>query len=147
MASVTLTWAGGEHPFELRIGELRALQQRCDAGPAWILGRLTKSQWMVDDVIETIRLGLEGGGMEKADARKLVTQFVEERPFTDSVLTAQTILFSALYGDPDDVLNENEGEKPGEQSGETVNPLSPEESGAGAKSSDTAQSSDSPPSK
>lgn len=102
-----LTWAGGEHDFELRIEHLRALQDRCDAGPEWILSRLTTKQWLVDDVIQTIRLGLEGGGMAKEDARKLVVKFVEDRPLTLSVLTAQAVLLVALYG--------NEGDQPGEQ--------------------------------
>lgn len=55
-----LTWAGGEHEFELRLEHLRALQDKCDAGPEWILARLSTKQWMVDDVIQPIRLGLEG---------------------------------------------------------------------------------------
>lgn len=97
-----LTWAGGEHNFDLRLEHLRALQDRCDAGPQWILMRLTNKQWLVDDVIQPIRLGLEGGGMDKEAARKLVQKFVEDRPLSLSVLTAQAVLMMALYGDPDD---------------------------------------------
>lgn len=97
-----ITWAGGEHPFELKIEHLRALQDRCDAGPEWILNRLMTRQWHVNDVVDTIRLGLEGGGMEKAEARRLVQRYVEDRPLTESVLTAQAVLMLALYGDPDD---------------------------------------------
>ncbi|MDT6938553.1 gene transfer agent family protein [Brucella pseudogrignonensis] len=97
-----LTWAGGEHDFELRLVHLRALQDKCDAGPQWILMRLTSKQWFIDDVIQPIRLGLEGGGMEKEAARKLVQKFVEDRPLTLSVLTAQAVLMVALFGDEDD---------------------------------------------
>lgn len=97
-----LTWAGGEHDFELRLEHLRALQDKCDAGPQWILMRLSSKQWFIDDVIQPIRLGLEGGGMEKEAARKLVAKFVEDRPLTLSVLTAQAVLMMALFGDPDD---------------------------------------------
>lgn len=97
-----ITWAGGEHEFDLKIEHLRALQDRCDAGPEWILARLSNKQWHVNDVVDTIRLGLEGGGMEKADARKMVQRYVEDRPLTLSVLTAQAVLLLALYGDPDD---------------------------------------------
>ena len=98
MRGVDLTWPGGEHCFALPIELLRALEQKCDAGPAWIVGRLGSGQWRVDDVVETIRLGLEGGGMEKDAARKLVRQHVEDRPLTESVLTAQAVLMAALYG-------------------------------------------------
>lgn len=103
MASVDITWAGGEHAFDLsKIELLRALQTKCDAGPAWVLARLSTQQWMVDDVIEPIRLGLEGGGMSKDDARKLVQKFVEDRPLTESLLTARTVLMAALYSTEDE---------------------------------------------
>jgi len=101
-----ITWAGGEHTFLLSLDHMRALQDRCDAGPAWILARLTSNQWRVDDVVTTIRLGLEGGGLEKEAARKLVKIHVEDRPLTLSVLTAQAVLAHALYGAEDDPLGE-----------------------------------------
>lgn len=103
---VDLTWAGGEHTFALTIDLMRALQDRCDAGPAFILARLTSNQWRVDDVVSTIRLGLEGGGMEKEEARKLVKMHVEDQPLTLSVITAQAVLMAALYGAEDDPLGE-----------------------------------------
>ena len=126
MRGVELTWAGGEHEFKLTIDLLRALQEKCDAGPAFILQRLTQNRWMVDDVIQPIRLGLEGGGMSKEDARKLVKKFVEDRPLTESVLTAQAILMAALYGAQDDPVGESPA---GGENGASENP-SREESGA-----------------
>lgn len=93
-----LTWAGGQHDFALPIELLRALQDKCDAGPAWVLARLSSKQWMVDDVVATIRLGLEGGGMDKDAARKIVKKHVEDRPLSESVLTASAVLMAALYG-------------------------------------------------
>lgn len=110
-----MTWAGGQHDFALPIELLRALQDKCDAGPAWILARLGSKQWYVDDVVTTIRLGLEGGGVDKETARKLVKKHVEDRPLTESVLTASAILMGALYGGDDD------GDKGGDdESGEAV---------------------------
>lgn len=99
---VDLTWAGGEHRFLLTIELLRALQEKTDAGPGWTLARLASGQWLVDDIIQPIRLGLEGGGLDKEEARKLVRHFVEDRPLTESVLTARAILAHALYGDEED---------------------------------------------
>lgn len=132
-----LTWSGGEHEFDLKIEHLRALQDRCDAGPEWILARLANKQWHVNDVVDTIRLGLEGGGMEKADARKMVKRYVEDRPLTMSVLTAQAVLMLALYGDPDD--------QPGEAGAGEEKPIrtrDPEESGASTGSTSGPASSD-----
>lgn len=110
MRGIDLTWAGGEHHFLLTIELLRALQDKCDAGPAWVLARLGSKQWMVDDVVSPIRLGLEGGGMSKDDARRLVKKFVEDRPLTESVLTATTVLMAALYGGEEEAGEADEGE-------------------------------------
>ncbi|MCA1368071.1 gene transfer agent family protein [Bradyrhizobium sp. BRP14] len=103
MRGVELTWAGGEHEFLLTIDLLRALQDKCDAGPAFVLQRLSSHRWYVDDVLQPIRLGLEGGGLEKEEARKLVKRFVEDRPLTFSVMTARAVLVAALYGSEDDL--------------------------------------------
>lgn len=113
MRGVDLTWAGGEHAFLLTIDLLRALQDKCDAGPAFILQRLTQNRWYVDDVIQPIRLGLEGGGMSKEDARKLVKKFVEDRPLSESVLTAQAVMMASLYGAEDDPTGESQAGESG----------------------------------
>ncbi len=111
MKGVTLTWAGGEHDFALTIELLRALQQRCDAGPAWILARLASGQWRIDDVVATIRFGLEGGGMDKAEAGKLINSLVDGHALGRFVDTAHAILLSALY---DEETGGDEEDSPGE---------------------------------
>lgn len=113
MKGVELTWAGGEHEFKLTIELLRALQDKCDAGPLFILERLGARRWFINDIIETIRLGLEGGGLHKEQARNLVKQFVEDRPLTESVMIAQAVLMAALFGSEDDMPGEM---KAGEES-------------------------------
>lgn len=107
---VDLVWPGGEHHFCLPIDNLRALEQKCDAGPAWILQRLTSQQWRVDDVLETIRLALVGGGMDANDARRLVVKVTGSRPITEFVLTAQAALMAALYGGEDEEEDDSAGE-------------------------------------
>lgn len=106
MKGVELTWRGGEHSFALTIDLLKALQQKCDAGPEFILTRLSTRRWLVEDVIETIRLALEGGGLHKEEARRLVKIHVEDVPLTESVMTAQAVLMAALYGSEDDMPGE-----------------------------------------
>lgn len=128
MRGVDLTWAGGEHRFLLTIELLRAVQQACDAGPAFVLARLASQQWMVDDVIAPIRLGLEGGGLSKTEARKLVEKHVECEPLTLSVATARAVLMSALFGEADDPVGE-------QMAGEETDPsLSREGAGGSAPS-------------
>ena len=60
MTPVKLTWAGGEHRFCLRMGELRGLQKSRDAGPEEILTRLEK-QDLVAQVNRLIGELLESG--------------------------------------------------------------------------------------
>ena len=102
MRGIDLNWAGAERTFLLNIDLLRALEEKCDAGPAWILQRLANEQWRTGDVYETIRFALEGGGMEKDDARKLVARHFADHPLGNSAITAQTILMAALYGEEED---------------------------------------------
>ena len=108
MRGVDITWAGGEHRFLLTIDLLRALQDRCDAGPLHVLNRLKSGEWYVDDVVSTIRLALEGGGLDKDDARKLVRRHIEEDFGVKHVLLASAILAQTLY-------DEEGGDDAGEQ--------------------------------
>ncbi len=93
---IELDWHGGKSSFRLRLGELRALQEKCDAGPMLILDRLRTRVWRVDDVRETIRLGLIGAGMPAPEANKLVELHVDNVPLAESVMLAHAVLASAL---------------------------------------------------
>lgn len=109
--SVTIAWADGEHRFRLPIGQLRELQEKCDAGPAFILGRLQSGRWLIDDVRETLRLGLIGGGMSPGEALKLVQRYFDERPKMESIQPAMAVLLSALVGTGDEPLGKAEAAK------------------------------------
>lgn len=107
---IELNWAGGEHSFALRIGELQALQDITGEGPGASLQRLYMSMqtsammggWKIADVIDTVRLGLIGGGMERVEAVKLVQVAVDRRGITALVTTACEVLLDALIEkDPD----------------------------------------------
>jgi hypothetical protein len=108
MRGIDLNWAGAERTFLLNIDLLKAVEEKCDAGPAFVLRRLATEQWKVADVYETIRFALEGGGMEKADARKLVASHFADHPLGGSAVTAQTILMAALYGEEEEDTDEGE---------------------------------------
>ncbi|RHZ96460.1 gene transfer agent family protein [Cereibacter sphaeroides] len=109
MDAKTLHWPGGEHRFLLRIGELRALQRNCDAGPEEVFNRLRFGKWRVDDIIEPIRLGLIGSGEMTADeAGPFVALRMQQHPPVQFKLTALAIMSHSLMGDPDDVVGEPE---------------------------------------
>ena len=93
-------FADGTYVFRLAWGGLIELQEHCQAGPYAIVERLQRNQWYVDDIAQTIRLGLIGGDekMNPIKANKLVTRYVRERPLAENVKLALTILLVALFG-------------------------------------------------
>ncbi len=109
--SVTLDWKDGEDRFRLRLGEIRILQEKCAAGPLTIHRRLLTGDWYVDDVRETIRLGLIGGGLSSDDAMKKVRRSVDERPLAESVSLAAAVVLAAVVGVPDDAVGKGAAEE------------------------------------
>ena len=123
-----LVWVGGEHAFALDIGALRALQTACDAGPQQILARIAGGTWRVDDLMQTIRLGLIGGGMEQKEAARLVETAFKSHPLLTFRPTAQSVLVLALMGDPEDRLGETTGETAPPENGGSPTSTAPEPS-------------------
>ena len=123
-----LIWLGGEHEFALDIGGLRALQTACDAGPQQILNRVATGTWRVDDLFQTIRLGLVGGGMAAGEATRLTEATFKSHALMQFRPTAQAILVAALIGDPDDALGEAKGETAPPENGGSANSTEPEPS-------------------
>jgi hypothetical protein len=101
-----LVFGGDERRFRLDIANLIALQTKLNSGPMEVVYRLQAGTWRVEDVIETLRIGLIGGGQgtpdEAKEARKLVEDNVRAGNVVPHVLTALAVLLSALQGDPDD---------------------------------------------
>lgn len=122
---VTINWVQGEHDFALNIGELRALQKNCDAGPELILMRLKVGSWKVDDIFEVLRLGLIGAGMEAKKAGSLVRLAFDQNPAFALKLPAYQVLAAALIGEADDPVGEGAGVKPVADSGSSPNSTEP----------------------
>lgn len=106
--SETIVWRGGEHDFRLGIGELRAIEQRSDAGVAVVLMRLIAQQWKIDDVINPIRLGLTGAGMTEADAKRLIDRALDTASPYALAVTAAEIMRRFIMWETDDVPGENQ---------------------------------------
>lgn len=99
----TIIWAGGEDAFCLaKVGLILDLEEKCGAGIAAIMTRLGDGSWRLNDVRETIRLGLIGGGMDPAKAMAAVKNHVDEQPLASSVLMAYEIIAAVLVGVKDD---------------------------------------------
>lgn len=111
--AITKVWPGGEHAFRLGIGELRAIEQRSDAGCAVVMMRLMSSAWKIDDVIAPIRLGLVGGGMTEKEAQRLVDMVLADKASLYALaIPAADILREFIMWDGDD--------QPGEASAGTA---------------------------
>lgn len=107
---VTLPFGGEDRRFGLPLGQIRAVQTKCDAGPSELLRRYWNQTYRVDDVREVIFQGLVGGGMDQAAATRLVIDTFDGQPLGGFVLIAEAIMSACIAGVKDDDLGEPEGE-------------------------------------
>jgi hypothetical protein len=120
---IELEFADGTYGFRLAIGELEELQEKTECGPYNLLRRLLANDWKVDDVRQTIRLGLIGGGLDPIKSKRLVERYVDQRSeWLNNAMLAQAIVSAALVGAPEelpgkDSAPEAETEDPNFQTG------------------------------
>lgn len=98
---LTLPFADGTYPFRIGAGEMRELQRICDAGPLELYRRLLSGNWRVDDVTQTIRLGLIGARRKGQKAR--VRDMDVEVSDAEALRLVETYIdtFGAPFLDPD----------------------------------------------
>jgi len=108
---LALAWPDQAREYRLKLGELRQLQEKCDAGPLEILARIQSGRWRVDDVYQTIRLGLIGGGMRMDDALILADLTVTDGCLGECAIYAQAILSAAVTGPPDEKIEGPRGKR------------------------------------
>lgn len=118
-AEIILDWGDGTFPFSLKVEQLVELQEKCDAGPWYVqwalesavlsrsLGMAPPKEMSFAYVVEPIRLGLIGGGMDAVEALKKVRTYCAPGCLSENITTAFAIIGVALQGAPED-----EPEKP-----------------------------------
>jgi len=107
---VEIEWGDGPHTFCIaKHAHAFELEDKCKSGVAEIYERIRDSKWHINDLRETIRLGLIGGGMKPLDALSLVKRYFDERPWAESINTALVILMAAMVGVPGDIVGKKEG--------------------------------------
>lgn len=122
-ATRSIIWAHGEDQFCLsKVGLILDLEEKCKAGLAAIFARIVNSQWGLNDIRETIRLGLIGGGMSPADAMSAVRNHVDDNVagLAPSVMVAYAVLEAVLVGVKDDPVGKAEAEAKDLESTETT---------------------------
>lgn len=92
-------FAGAVRRFQLRYGEITTLERICGAGIGEIMLRLGTHRFAAREIWETIRLGLEGGGMAEPDATATVMPYQNTALATHLQLAAD-ILSAAVTGIP-----------------------------------------------
>ncbi|TXH84835.1 MAG: gene transfer agent family protein [Rhizobium sp.] len=98
---IDLDFGDNTYRFNIaKIGQVLELEQKCDAGVSEILDRVRSGKWRIQDIRETIRLGLIGGGQTPVNAMQVVKAYVDERPWAESVPVALTVLLAAMIGVP-----------------------------------------------
>lgn len=108
-----ITWANGTDMFCLaKTGLILDLEDKCNAGFAVIMARLESGVWYLNDVRETIRLGLIGGGMAPDKAMKAVERHVVP-PLATNVLVAYHVVQAVIFGVPKDDPVGGDGEDDG----------------------------------
>ena len=118
MASRTLIrrhFAGLERPFDLRIGEITALERICDCGIFGIVQRIVRHEAKAADIRDTVRLGLMGGGLPEPEASALVRDNIDGYPLAHQLPLAADILMSVVNGLPpveEDAPGKTEPEAP-----------------------------------
>lgn len=98
-AEVHAPFGDGEYTFRLTVPCLIELEQKCDAPFTVILRRLTSGEYKIEDVRQTIRLALIGGGMAPTEALRIVKRYVDETPPLEAALKiARLALMGVLFG-------------------------------------------------
>lgn len=118
-----LHFADGEYLFELKLPQLAELQQKRGIGIFAIYGRVLKGRYLLgdtpiaapedgeafaEDLFETIRLGLIGGGRGLVDgkeievspltAKRLVENYCHSAPLRETWSTAAAVLSARVLG-------------------------------------------------
>lgn len=97
---ITRFFGDGEHTFQLTGKLIVEFETKAGAGIGAIFARLGARAFRHSDIIETIRLGLIGGGMAPLDAARLVTTYGADRPLAETLPVALAIMEAVFFGAP-----------------------------------------------
>lgn len=119
---IDLAFADGEYRFALGLAQIHEIQVKCKAGIGAVYARVLQGRvadapeighplyaaYQVDDIFETIRQGLIGGGQGRVDgqdvtvtamrANELVERYAHPAPLADMWSLAAAILFAKIEG-------------------------------------------------
>jgi hypothetical protein len=95
-AAIDQDFGDGTYTFRLGLDEIEELERKCDLGIFRIVGRLQTRETKLLEIMETLRLGLIGGGMKPVDALAMVKAYVDRRPLDENRDLAYAVGLAAL---------------------------------------------------
>ena len=110
---IRLFFGDGDYDFKLTISAISALQVKCQSGIGQIYTRVISGQFYSQDLLETVRHGLIGGGMAPKPAHDLIESYSDVVPLEDWQDIATSILAAATHGYKPD--NDGGGEETGKK--------------------------------
>lgn len=94
----TAFFGDGEKTFALTNDLIEELQRKTDTGIGAIYTRVMTGQFQLSDIMETIRLGLIGGGTSPKEAQALVDAYARPTPIIEAFQLAADILEARWTG-------------------------------------------------
>jgi len=127
-AEITIDFADGSYVFRLSVKQIIELEEKCGAPFAVIHARLWGGAYSANDVVETIRLGLIGGGMNPPEAKKLTERY--SVPFKYSYPVARAVIGAVMWGFEQSPLGKDQATAGDSRNGSTSPNTSRELSGS-----------------
>jgi hypothetical protein len=93
---IELEFGDGTYLFRLPLKQIAELQDKCNAGIQEIFGRIIQGKARIEDLTETLRLGLIGGGMEPVQARRLIERYAFPPKFSEGEKPVEYLWTNAL---------------------------------------------------
>jgi hypothetical protein len=114
---ITAELGGEEHQFALYLGQWEELQEITGCGPFILFQKLAAWDIRAKWLREIIRLGLIGGGMAPAQAKRLVERHVDSVPFAESLPLAIKIVGPACFPPSSEIDSKKKEVAGGDQTG------------------------------
>jgi len=96
--AIELFFGDGKHVCHLSPAMIGELERSTGVGIGALFGRLARQEFHLVEIVETIRLGLVGGGMNPERAAELVETYAKGRPLFETLPTAFSILETLWFG-------------------------------------------------
>ena len=93
-----IAFGDGDYLFRLPLKWLAELEAKCDAGIGTIYARVLTFQHTSKDVVEIIRCGLIGGGMDPSKARRLIETYIDGFPLEEAHQLAIDVVVGCVHG-------------------------------------------------